>query len=364
MNESGIEIDIGSLMADDDFPAYDGQLGELKSSSFVDRTLRTEVKHASTPLKIDLKMQLQKQQLEDQLQRSNRNASTPAFSQSTAINMPITVSALSSPIPHKVVEVKTGLLHPTKYYLQQTRNSQIQSYLSESLKNGNRMGPHSMPAAQHTDQMNGSPYATSRAAHNSSSMPDATSPLSVISSSVASGGSPSEVDEILGDILGLEQADAAKDQDLNMILQLSSTVPHNMESGSADLTQSKVSLSAPVYNDLTAWSKDRQKKDNHNQIERRRRYNINDRIKELGTLLPSTSDPDFRQNKGTILKASVDYIRDLKRDQQRLKLLEEQMKEKDRQNRLIMLRLQLHPYTVQLVTPLYCTASYTPILYS
>lgn len=50
-----------------------------------------------------------------------------------------------------------------------------------------------------------------------------------------------------------------------MILQLSSTVPHNMESGSADLTQSKVSLSAPVYNDLTAWSKDRQKKDNHNQ---------------------------------------------------------------------------------------------------
>jgi len=74
---------------------------------------------------------------------------------------------------------------------------------------------------------------------------------------------------------------------------------------------------------------------------------------------------DFRQNKGTILKASVDYIRDLKRDQQRLKLLEEQMKEKDRQNRLIMLRLQvIIPPIVQLVTPLYCSASYTPILYS
>jgi len=54
-----------------------------------------------------------------------------------------------------------------------------------------------MPAAQHTDQMNGSPYATSRAAHNSSSMPDATSPLSVISSSVASGGSPSEVSSLV-----------------------------------------------------------------------------------------------------------------------------------------------------------------------
>ena len=32
--------------------------------------------------------------------------------------------------------------------------------------------------------------------------------------------------------------------------------------------------------------RDRRKKDIHNMIERRRRYNINDRIKELGTLLP------------------------------------------------------------------------------
>lgn len=30
--------------------------------------------------------------------------------------------------------------------------------------------------------------------------------------------------------------------------------------------------------------KDRQKKDNHNMIERRRRFNINDRIKELGKI--------------------------------------------------------------------------------
>ena len=59
--------------------------------------------------------------------------------------------------------------------------------------------------------------------------------------------------------------------------------------------------------DLKALQKDRQKKDNHNQsefpeeifyrlinsllsVERRRRYNINDRIKELGTLLPKESD--------------------------------------------------------------------------
>ena len=52
--------------------------------------------------------------------------------------------------------------------------------------------------------------------------------------------------------------------------------------------------------------KDRQKKDNHNLskksshthffylsilVERRRRYNINDRIKELGQLIPRSGDP-------------------------------------------------------------------------
>lgn len=42
--------------------------------------------------------------------------------------------------------------------------------------------------------------------------------------------------------------------------------------------------------DLRALQKDRQKKDNHNMIERRRRFNINDRIKELGTLLPKQQD--------------------------------------------------------------------------
>ncbi|RCT97683.1 helix-loop-helix domain-containing protein, partial [Acinetobacter baumannii] len=68
-----------------------------------------------------------------------------------------------------------------------------------------------------------------------------------------------------------------------------------------------------------ALAKERQKKDNHNLIERRRRFNINDRIKELGTLIPKSNDPDMRWNKGTILKASVDYIRKLQREQQRAK---------------------------------------------
>ncbi|KAF3859560.1 hypothetical protein F7725_021959 [Dissostichus mawsoni] len=61
--------------------------------------------------------------------------------------------------------------------------------------------------------------------------------------------------------------------------------------------------------DTRGMAKERQKKNNHNLIERRRRYNINYRIKELGTLIPKSNDPDMRWNKGTILKASVEYIK-------------------------------------------------------
>lgn len=43
--------------------------------------------------------------------------------------------------------------------------------------------------------------------------------------------------------------------------------------------QIKQEPQTPMAHDV---DKDRQKKDNHNMIERRRRFNINDRIKELG----------------------------------------------------------------------------------
>merc|ERR1711994_972419 len=87
--------------------------------------------------------------------------------------------------------------------------------------------------------------------------------------------------------------------------------------------------------------------DNHNLIERRRRYNINDRIKELGTLLPKENDEyfelvrDVRQNKGSILKASVDYIRKLKVDQARNKFLEEKCRIQEYQTRKLIGKLQV-----------------------
>lgn len=96
------------------------------------------------------------------------------------------------------------------------------------------------------------------------------------------------------------------------------------------------------------FMKERQKKDNHNLIERRRRYNINDRIKELGQLIPKNhGDPDQRWNKGTILKASVEYIRKLNHRQRRNEATEQRMKKLEQMNRSIMLRLQDYENTLR-----------------
>ena len=82
-------------------------------------------------------------------------------------------------------------------------------------------------------------------------------------------------------------------------------------------------------------------------VERRRRFNINDRIKELGTLLPKANeflfdviqDLHIRQpNKGTILKSSVDYIKCLKHEINRS---EQRLKEKDRENLRLIARIKV-----------------------
>ncbi|XP_056101222.1 transcription factor EC isoform X2 [Rhinichthys klamathensis goyatoka] len=92
--------------------------------------------------------------------------------------------------------------------------------------------------------------------------------------------------------------------------------------------------------DTRVTAKERQKKDNHNLIERRRRYNINYRIKELGTLIPKSNDPDMRWNKGTILKASVEYIKWLQKEQQHARDLESRQKKLEQANRRLQLRIQ------------------------
>ncbi|KAK3923241.1 Microphthalmia-associated transcription factor [Frankliniella fusca] len=133
-------------------------------------------------------------------------------------------------------------------------------------------------------------------------------------------------------LLGLRRPGSCPDMDLSL-----------SDVGLAAVKQEPQHLSDA---ELNAIAKDRQKKDNHNMIERRRRFNINDRIKELGTLLPRTNDPyyevvrDLRPNKGTILKSSVEYIKVLKHEVQRLKHSEARQKLLETQNRKLAHRVQ------------------------
>ena len=91
-------------------------------------------------------------------------------------------------------------------------------------------------------------------------------------------------------------------------------------------------------------------------VERRRRFNINDRIKELGTLLPKHSDQyydivrDVRQNKGSILKASVDYIKILKKEKEKKTFIEEKYRKLEQVNRKALLKIQVFLLSVEFET--------------
>ncbi|KAF7726271.1 Transcription factor E3 [Apophysomyces ossiformis] len=78
--------------------------------------------------------------------------------------------------------------------------------------------------------------------------------------------------------------------------------------------------------------KRRRRRESHNAVERRRRDNINDRIQELGTLLPEPADDGInRLNKGTILRKSVEQIKQLQSErnqyQQRIQELEKMLQQ-------------------------------------
>ena len=58
---------------------------------------------------------------------------------------------------------------------------------------------------------------------------------------------------------------------------------------------------------------------------------------------------DVRQNKGSILKASVDYIKKLKVDQDRKKYLEEKCRIQEFQTRKLIAKLQVYLLFLPLV---------------
>ncbi|XP_036066032.1 transcription factor EC isoform X10 [Oryzias melastigma] len=182
------------------------------------------------------------------------------------------------------------------------------------------------------------------------------SPVTLLT--LASHDSEFPMDEVIDDLISLESGfnDGGLDcMENNIIMQnnvsLSSSMLDvyggeqgmNPPNGGMSPTSNPTKLTVKreyTEHDTRVMAKERQKKDNHNLIERRRRYNINYRIKELGTLIPKSNDPDMRWNKGTILKASVEYIRWLQKEQQHARELESRQKKLEQANRRLLLRIQ------------------------
>ncbi|XP_051932072.1 melanocyte inducing transcription factor a isoform X1 [Hippocampus zosterae] len=262
-------------------------------------------------------------------------------------------------------QVQSHLENPSKYHIQQNQRQQVRQYLSTTL-GGKAGGQCPGQPAEH-----GMPPGLGSSAPNS--------PMAHLT---LTSNCEKEMDEVIDDIISMEssynedvlglmdqglQLNSALPVSGNLLeaygnqglphpgLAISNSCPPNIKREYTAPGMKQVlgkpgpcgryenyqrSDGFPVEAEVRALAKERQKKDNHNLIERRRRFNINDRIKELGTLIPKSNDPDMRWNKGTILKASVDYIRKLQREQQRTKELECKQRKLEHTNRHLMLRIQ------------------------
>ncbi|KAK7119391.1 hypothetical protein R3I94_021284 [Phoxinus phoxinus] len=294
-----------------------------------------------------LRQQLMREQAQEQERREVEQQASVAQLRPTDSTPAISVTvppmaARPPPVPVEVLKVQTHLENPTKYHIQQAQRQQVKQYLSTTL--GNKVATQTLgvsPVPQSSSAPEMGPSA--------SSAPN--SPMAHLNL----GSNKEEMDDVIDDIISLESS--FNDDIMSLIdsgLQLPNTLPGNLldvySSPGMAIANTTVSNSCPAdlpnikreYSDTDAraFIKERQKKDNHNLIERRRRFNINDRIKELGAMIPKSSDPEMRWNKGTILKASVDYIRKLQKEQQRAKEIEMRQKKMEQSNQALLLRIQ------------------------
>ncbi|XP_041321994.1 microphthalmia-associated transcription factor isoform X5 [Pyrgilauda ruficollis] len=315
---------------------------------------------SSMTSRILLRQQLMREQMQEQERREQQQKQQAAqfmqqrvpVSQTPAINVSVPTSLPpATQVPMEVLKVQTHLENPTKYHIQQAQRQQVKQYLSTTLANKHANQALSLPCPnQPGDHV--MPPGTGSSAPNS--------PMAMLT---LNSNCEKEMDDVIDDIISLESS--YNEEILGLVdpaLQMANTLPVSgnlidlygnqsmpppglniSNSCPANLPNIKRELTAcifPTESEARALAKERQKKDNHNLIERRRRFNINDRIKELGTLIPKSNDPDMRWNKGTILKASVDYIRKLQREQQRTKELENRQKKLEHANRHLLLRIQ------------------------
>ncbi|XP_066581284.1 microphthalmia-associated transcription factor isoform X2 [Prorops nasuta] len=333
-------------------------------------TFKTATPTSRTQLKLQLMREQQQEQERREAEfRQSLQQQRPAAAPPRPVP-PTPLSTIGVDVPPQVLQVRTLLENPTRYHVVQKQKNQVRQYLHESFRgvdggivtdvsracsdsgaNGTPLdgqvpimvqsappGPAVHQAKPQQPHLASYPHAPALLSHSQpvSASPDPATggAMSPGLSSVAT--SNSEAEDLLDDILSFEAG------------SLGDGLKDGQAEGLTDLTDLQIKPEPLLLTEaqIHALAKDRQKKDNHNMIERRRRFNINDRIKELGTLLPKTNDPyyeivrDVRPNKGTILKSSVEYIKLLKNELTRMKQNEVRHKQLEHQNRRLLLRVQ------------------------
>ncbi|XP_039630042.1 transcription factor E3a isoform X1 [Polypterus senegalus] len=354
--ESGIvaDIDVENILTSGKETFY-----ELKSQPIAQSSTSPVPPGTVMSSRVLLRQQLMREQAREQERREAQQQASQAQLRSSDRSNAATSAAISvstpqgsrpapAQVPVEVLKVQTHLENPTKYHIQQAQRQQVKQYLSTTL--GNKIANQTLGVSPSPQTGSAPELATA-----TGSAPN--SPMALLN---IGSNSEKEIDDVIDEIISLESS--YNDDIMGFIdpgLQLSNTLPvsgtvldlYNPGVAAPTIT---VSNSCPadlpnIKREMTgtngdaeakAFIKERQKKDNHNLIERRRRFNINDRIKELGMLIPKSSDPEIRWNKGTILKASVDYIRKLQKEQQRSKEIETRQKKLEQTNRSLMLRIQ------------------------
>ncbi|CAM4609521.1 transcription factor EB isoform X1 [Lepidochelys kempii] len=310
--------------------------------------------------RIGLRMQLMREQAqqEEQRERLQQQAVMHYMQQqmplapTPAINTPVQFQSAPS-VPGEVLKVQSYLENPTTYHLQKSRDKKVQEYISETY--GNKFASHISPV-RHSPKPPPAASPGVRPGHVMSSSAGNSAPNSPMAMLNISSNPEREIDEVIDDIMRLDDVLGYINPEMHMPNTLPMSSSHmNVYSGDPQLTASLVAvtssscpadltqkrdLTGNAYAESRALAKERQKKDNHNLIERRRRFNINDRIKELGMLIPKANDLDVRWNKGTILKASVDYIRRMQKDLQRSRDLENHSRRLEMTNKQLLIRIQ------------------------
>ncbi|NXD62394.1 MITF factor, partial [Eolophus roseicapillus] len=306
--------------------------------------------------RILLRQQLMREQMQEQERREQQQKQQAAqfmqqrvpVSQTPAINVSVPTSLPpATQVPMEVLKVQTHLENPTKYHIQQAQRQQVKQYLSTTLANKHANQALSLPCPNQPGDHVMPPGTGSSAPNSPMAM------LTLNSNCEKEGFYKFEeqsrcsdncfvflcppfllqMDDVIDDIISLESS--YNEEILGLVdpaLQMANTLPvsgnlidlygnQSMPPPGLNISNSCPANLPNIKRELTesearALAKERQKKDNHNLSK------------------------DMRWNKGTILKASVDYIRKLQREQQRTKELENRQKKLEHANRHLLLRIQ------------------------